>query len=167
MLLRVRNLNDIKETYTCPLRRIYNDYDTLKNLKLEFCVIFTCVLFWYSVNMFRINRMSLHGLEKDRDEGLVLRWQPEGFLIEMAKQKVYILNVVTLWSIQCKYGDLRPNIPLKNGCRILSPGNMGWAPFQKCTWMQVLTPPPTKQTHSNLCGMPLDVTPPPTYKIVS
>lgn len=38
--------------------------------------------------MFRINKMSLHGLEKDRDEGLVLRWQPEGFLIEMAKQKV-------------------------------------------------------------------------------
>jgi len=38
--------------------------------------------------MFRINAMSLHGLERDRDEGLVLRWQPEGFLIEMAKQKV-------------------------------------------------------------------------------
>lgn len=40
------------------------------------------------LNMFRINTMSLHGLERDRDEGLVLRWQPEGFLIEMAKQKV-------------------------------------------------------------------------------
>ena len=38
--------------------------------------------------MFRINTMSLVGLEQDREEGLMLRWLPEGFLIEMAKQKV-------------------------------------------------------------------------------
>ena len=38
--------------------------------------------------MFRIKTMSLVGLEQDREEGLMLRWLPEGFLIEMAKQKV-------------------------------------------------------------------------------
>lgn len=43
--------------------------------------------------------MSLHGLEKDRDEGLVLRWQPEGFLIEMAKQKVNPQPIVTSYYI--------------------------------------------------------------------
>ena len=47
--------------------------------------------------MFRINTMSLVGLERDREEGLTLRWLPEGFMIEMTKQKVCSYTVFGWW----------------------------------------------------------------------